>query len=214
MKLILPIALGILSTALAVSLVTSRRDAEARHETQAALITDFSDRLDTARSQIRSQDGVLLTLSNRLNECRSAAAALSNQLAAAQSTVLLQSSQITNLNLQVLRIPGLSAENQALEQKVMDLTDQMAAHARTIALGEASLAQANLDRALVEDRLRQCVAERLVVERKFNNRVQLQTQLDRLKHQPAQEISAEGIYAGLNVELRSDGRFRVLSFDD
>jgi len=56
------------------------------------------------------------------------------------------------------------------------------------------------------------VAERVVVERKFNNPPELKAQLENLKQNPAGVISAEGIYAGLDVEVKSNS-FHVISPD-
>ncbi len=95
-----------------------------------------------------------------------------------------------------------------MNQRVTDLTSQL-----TIRMGnltqqltatKASLDQANQDYALLENRFRIDVAERVVVERKFNNPSELQAQLQNLKQNPAKVISAESIYAGLDVEVKAD----------
>ena len=170
-----------------------------------------ANRLDTAQGQILVRDGYLLTLSNSLAECTSASVALSNQLTEAQSTLALQTEQITNLNRQ---IAAATTENQTLNQHVVDLTNQMtsqiAALTSQIALTETNLAQANKDYVLLENRFRIDVAERVVVERKFNNPLELQAQMKYLKANPAAVVSAQSIYAGLDVEVKSD-RFHVIS---
>jgi hypothetical protein len=51
----------------------------------------------------------------------------------------------------------------------------------------------------------------VVVERKFNNAPELQAQLAGLKQHPAREISAEKIYAELNVEVLSNGVAHVIA---
>jgi hypothetical protein len=86
----------------------------------------------------------------------------------------------------------------------MDLTNQLAGLARQMALTQTNLVQANKDHALLENRLRRDVAERMVVERKFNNPLELQAQIQNLKTNPAVVISAESIYAGLDVEVKSN----------
>ena len=48
------------------------------------------------------------------------------------------------------------------------------------------------------------MAERVVVERKFNNPSELQAQMQYLKKHPAGVISADSIYAGLDVEVKSN----------
>ena len=100
----------------------------------------------------------------------------------------------------------------------MSLTNQFAGFTNQIALIEASLAQTNKDLvqackdyALLENRFRIDVAERTVVERKFNNPPELQAQLKKLKRNPAGVVSAESIYAGLNVEVKSNGWCHVIT---
>jgi hypothetical protein len=48
------------------------------------------------------------------------------------------------------------------------------------------------------------------VERKLNNPSELQAQVQKLKQHPAEVISAEGILAGLDVEVTSN-KFHVIS---
>jgi len=52
--------------------------------------------------------------------------------------------------------------------------------------------------------LRRDVAERAVVERKFYNLSELRAQMEKLKDYPGGEVSAESIYAGLDVEVTSN----------
>jgi hypothetical protein len=104
----------------------------------------------------------------------------------------------------------VESENQTLGQRGMDLTNQMAGLTMQIALTGTNLDQANKDYALLENRL-QDVAERIVAERKFNNLLELQAQMQKLKKNPADVISSESIYAGLDVEVKSNGTLHVIS---
>jgi chromosome segregation ATPase len=207
--------LAIACIVLVIALVMTKRSDNAQQENDAASITDFSNQLDSARAQIASRDGTILTLSNNLDQSQSAAMAFSNQLAGAQSAIALTTEQIADLNQQVA---AAKSENQALSQRVMDLTNQTAALTQRataltaqIALVETNLNQANKDYGLLENRFRIDVAERVVIERKFNNLSALQAQIQKLKEDPfAAMISAESIYAGLDVEVKSNS-FRVIS---
>jgi chromosome segregation ATPase len=214
MKQYLSTALALACTVLVLSLVVMKRGDNAQHVNDAGAIADFSNRLDSAQTQIAIGKGTILTLSNRLDESWSASLMFSNQLIEAESTLALNTDQITNLTRQVAE---LKSENQTLGQtldrRVLDLTNQVAGLTSQIALIQASLNQANKDYALLENRLRRDVAERIVVERKFNNPSELQAQLQKLKQHPAEVISAEGIYAGLGVEVISNGAFHVISPD-
>lgn len=211
MKSYLSKVLLVVSVLLAVGLAAVKWSDNAQLDTAAGTIIDYSNRLDTAQAQISIRDGSLLTLSNSLAECTSASLSFSNQLTEAQSALALQTEQITNLNQQ---LAAAIAANQALGQHVTDLTNQMtsqiAALTSQLTLAETNLAQANKDYVLLENRFRIDVAERVVVERKFNNPLELQAQMKYLKENPAAVISAQSIYAGLDVEVKSD-MFHVIS---
>ena len=197
-------ALALVCVVLVISVVMMKRGADAQHETDAGTITDFSNRLDSAQVQIAFCTGTMLTLSNRLDDSRVALLTFSNQLMETESTIALDAEQITNLTRQVV---VLESENQMLqtsEQRVVDLTNQIASLTQQIAMTGNNLAKANKDYALLENRLRRDVAERLVLERKFYNLAALQAQVERLKTYPGGEVSAESIYAGLEVEVTSN----------
>ena len=210
MKLYLPIALGIVCLVLVAALMKTRSDDGALHETDVTTITDFSNRLGTAQSQIVIRDVNLSSLSNRLNACQSASLVLSNQLVESQSAARLQSGEITNLNQQ---LAAITSEKLALDQHIVELTNQVTKLAGQLGATEATLDQANKDYALLENRLRRDVAERLVIERKFYNPGDLQAQMEKLSSHPgAFDVTADQIYAGLDVEVKSNS-FHVIAPD-
>jgi chromosome segregation ATPase len=192
---------------LLVSLIFVKQSDNAQHASDVAAITDFSNRLDAAQTQIAFFTGTTITLSNSLDESRSAALTFSNQLMEAQSTVALAAQQVTNLLRQLAEV---QSENQTLNQRVADLTNQLAGLTGQIAMTGSNLDLANKNYALLENRLRRDVAARVVVERKFNNPSELRAQLEYLKQHPAEEVSADSIYAGLDVEVVSNA-FHVIS---
>lgn len=208
MKQYLPTALALICTVLIVSLILMKRNDNTQHANDTATIADFSNHLDAAQTQIAIGNGTILTLSNNLNSSQSALAVFSNRALAAESVVALDSGQLTNLN---ERIAGMESENQVLTRGITDLTNQMAGLVKQIAVGDASLEQAHKDYSLLENRLRTDVGERLVLERKFDNLSAVQAQMENLKKNPAQEVSAERIYAGLDIEVRSNGALHVVS---
>jgi len=205
MKQYLPIALTLACAVLVISLVMVKHSDNAQHESDVAVITDYSNRLDSAHTELAIGNGKMLTLSNSLDVTSSAALTFSNQLMEAQATVAKDAGQITNLN---LRVAGAESENQTLKARVTDLTGQMTNQVTSLTqqlnATKASLDQANKDYALLENRFRIDVAERVVAERKFNNPSALQAQIQNLKQNPAEVISAQSIYAGLDVEVKSD----------
>ena len=85
-----------------------------------------------------------------------------------------------------------------------DLTRQTNELTNQVASARASLLQANKDYVLLENRFRRDVAERVIVERKFNNRTELKAQIEYLLWNPTQEISEDRIREGLNVVVQSN----------
>ncbi|HEY2328376.1 MAG TPA: hypothetical protein VGI63_01010 [Verrucomicrobiae bacterium] len=205
MKKTFPIALALVCVGLAVALFLTKRGDDAQHDSDTASITEFSNTLAAAQSQVVSCNGAILVLSNSLDQSQSAALAVSNELAGAQSAIASGQEQITNLDRQVA---AAKSENQALNQSLTDLTSQTTAQITSltnqVVLAKAELNQTRKDYALLENRLRRDVAERMVVERKFSNSLELQKRLQYLKTNPAVVISEQSIYAGLDVEVKSN----------
>ncbi|HEY5040602.1 MAG TPA: hypothetical protein VIK53_01205 [Verrucomicrobiae bacterium] len=219
MKSFLSTILALVAVVLVVSLVLMKRSDNAQHETDAGAINDYSNRLDSAQTKIAIGNGTILTLSNSLNECQSASLTLSNHLGATESAKALDTERITSLNRHVAE---LETENQSLsrrlDQRVMELTDQMAVLTSQLASTQASLTQTNKDLVqaykdygLLENRLRRDVAERVVLERKYHNVSELQARMQYIKANPDELISAESIYSGLDVEVNSNGTAHVIS---
>jgi chromosome segregation ATPase len=205
MKHYLPVVLALACTALVISLVMTKRGDDVQHENDAGAFADISNRLDSAQMQIAFCNGTMLTLSNSLDASRSAALTYSNQLMESQSTIALDAEQITNLNRHVAEV---ESENQTLDQRVTDLnsqvTNQVAVLKSQLASTQTNLEQITKGCVLLEDRFRQDVAARVVAERKFNNLSELQAQMKYLKENPAKTITAEGIFAGLDIVVKSN----------
>lgn len=209
------IILAIICVALIIALLAVKRGDNAQHDADTAAITTFSNQLDDAQLDLSTCRGSLIITSNRLDHCQSTAFEFSNHLAETQSALATDAEQITNLTRQVAEA---DAEKQTLNRHIAGLTNQLATLVERIASTEASLGETNSalaqirkDYSLLEDRFRRDVAERVVVERRFNNPGELQAQLKKLQNNPAGAISADRIYAGLDVVVNADGSFHVIS---
>jgi len=217
MKYLLPVILGLACVVLMVSLIQTKRGDDAQHESDAGAVVDVSNRLDSAQSLVAQGKEMMLTLSNRLAECQSESLTFSNRLTEAEATIGLNGEQMTNLNRQLAE---LDLENQAWARCATDLTNQIVGLNQQIGTTQTNLArthedlvQAHKDYALLENRLRRDVAERLIVERKFNNALELKSQMQKLEKNPTKLVTSEQIYGGLDVEVSSNGTFHVLSKD-
>ena len=215
MKLILPMILALACIVLAVLLYQTDKQDTTRQETDAGAIADYSNKLSSAELQVAIRQSTVMTFSNRVEAGIFGVLTFSNQLVEAQSTIARDGEHTTNL---IRQVAELRADNQSLERRIQGLTNQIAGLTSQLAVAGANLAQTNSDLvqaykdyALLENRFRIDVAERIVAERKFNNPAELQAQTKKLKQNPAGVVSAESIYAGLNIEVKSNGSVHVIA---
>ena len=204
--------LGLVCFTLTVSLVVSKRNDNAQHESDAEAITSTSNQLSSAsnllssaQTEVAACTGKMITLSNRLETCQSTSLTFSNELTEAKSAHATTKEdlnrQITDLN---RRITQSEPEKQASSQHIADMANQIAELTNQIASARTSLLQANKDYALLENRFRRDVAERVIAERKLNNRTELMAQMEYLRRYPAKEVSEDRIREGLNMIVRSN----------
>jgi chromosome segregation ATPase len=200
MKYLLSVILGLLCAGLAIALFSSKRDYEEQHAKDAETITSTSNMLSTAWKEVAAIRGNVSTLSNQFETFQSTALTLSNQVIEAQSALAIAKEaserQIAELKAQSAQ---LETEKQVSSQRIAELTNHISDLTNQIASAQTNLLQASKDYALLENRFRRDVAERIIVERKFNNRKELQAQLDYLQWNSAKEISEDRIREGLNV---------------
>jgi chromosome segregation ATPase len=217
MKSILVVLLVIAGLALAFALYTlhtTEQSDTAQHNTDSASILDLSNDLNSVQGQIAASSVTINTLSNSLAESQSGSLSLSNQLADSQSALSQKGEQIASLN---TRVAAMETTNEAVSQHATELAGQVATLTQQLSMTQTNLAdtnqtlaQANKDYYLLENRFRADVAERVVIQRRFYNPRELQEQLDRLKVDPSEEVTADMIYAGLDVEVRSNGTLHVI----
>jgi chromosome segregation ATPase len=215
MKPYLTVILVVISVLLAVALVMTKRSDSADLDLASISIADFSNRLDTATLQVNIAQGGILNLSNLLVEATSASVTFSNQLTDAQSTNTVQADQITSLTRQ---LADITAADQALSADLLNATNQLTALRAQFAQSQTSLAQTTADYAqfrkdyaLLQNRFERDVAERTLLARKFNNLAELQSQMEKLYLNPADQVAPADFYKGLDVEVRSNGIAHVIA---
>ena len=200
MKHLSTVILGLLCLGLAIFLFATKRNNDVQHEKDAETITSASNLLSSSQTEVAAFKGNVNTLSNQLETCQSTSLTFSNQLIEAKSALAAAKEglerQITDFTRQITQS---ETEKGASSQRIADLTHQISDLTNQIASAQASLLQANKDYVLLENRFRRDVAERVIVERKFNNRKELKAQLEYLQWNPGKEISEDRIREGLNV---------------
>jgi len=216
MKYLSSVVLGLVSLGLAISSLVSNQRHNAQHETDAQAILSASNLLSKCQTELATSKERSLTLSNQIETCQSTSLSLSNELVQAKSAFAEVKQgldrQLTDLNRQLEKQTTQSeAEKRASSHRLADLTNQITALTNQVALTRASLARANHDYELLEDRFRRDVAQRLIAERRFNNRAELKAQLDFLLWNPIMEISEDRIREGLDLVVGQSNRWYVVA---
>jgi predicted nucleic acid-binding Zn-ribbon protein len=216
MKYLPSLVLGLLCAGLAAALFVTKRNNDSQLEKDAQVITGTSNLLASCQTEFADLKGKAIILSNRLQACHSTSLTFSNELMEARSVLATTKEgldrQITDLNQQISQERTQSeTEKQASMQRFANLTNQIAELTNQIASAKASLLEANKDYALLENRFRRDVAERILVERKFNNRAELKAQLEHLLKKPSMEISEDRIREGLNVVVGRSNLWYVIA---
>jgi len=209
MKHLSTVILGLLCLGLGVSLFVSKRHHDTQHDKDAEAITSTSNLLSSSQMELAAIKGDVIAISNRLETCQSTSLTFSNELTQAKSALATAKEgfekQATGLNQQAAQQrTQLETGRRASSQSITLLTHQIAELTNQIASARASLLQANKDYVLLDNRFRRDVAERVIAERRFTNRIELKAQMEYLQKNPSKEISEDRIREGLNVEVRSN----------
>jgi chromosome segregation ATPase len=204
MKHLLTGVLGLLCLGLAVFLFVSKRNSDAQHQQDAEAIASATNRLSSSQLEVAGFIGKVFILSNQLQTCRSTSLTLSNELVEAKSALSSAKEgldrQIRDLQRQITqKSTQWETEEQASSQRIADLTHRITELTNHNASVQASLDQADKNYVLLENRFRRDVAERVMVERKFNNSAELKAQMEYLHWNPSREITEDRIREGLNV---------------
>jgi hypothetical protein len=215
MKNVVPIFLAIGVVILGVALYFIKAGDNTQITNLNASLADCSNRLDIVNAKVTVRDTQLYTLSNNLVTASAAVSDISNQLTQAQGALDEQKGQVTKLNSQ---LTDANAQNDALNHSLMDATNQyntlstlQQATKSDLETTNAVLVQLQGDYGVLGQRLKEDVAQRLVLERRWRNPQMLSEQVDFMKNSPEEVITPERIYAGLNVLVSSNGSVRVLA---
>jgi chromosome segregation ATPase len=211
MKKYLTASLVFVGVVLAVALFMARREVATQNDELAATTNEFTDcsnHLASAQSQLHENNLLLNSCSNRVAECMAAVTDFSNQLTTAQGLVTQSKAQIEQLSHQLTTVQN---EKAAAESTLKDCTNRLLIVTAKLVSANTNLIQAAKDYALLENRFRRDVAERMVVERKFNLVPELEAQRDRLLTNAGQWATAKNIYDSLDVEINSNGIAHVIA---
>jgi len=217
MKNFLTVLFGVAAVILAIALVVTKSNDNSQLSVASASLAECTNRLDEFVVKIGARETTISALSNHVAVLTVVTLENSNRLEQAQVALADRNRETTNLAAQVEQ---LTASKDTMARELGVASNELTAVSVRLAAVESSLIVTNealiklqRDYATLGERLKQDVAERLVVERKFQNPSAIQEQLVALKKSPAGEITSDRIYAGLNVLVTSNGAVRILSPD-
>jgi chromosome segregation ATPase len=220
-----------------VALMTEKKRADTQQTKDTDTILEFSNQLTTASANLDELRQVNLMLTNDLDATRQTLTVLSNQyvttsVSLSKTTAALKTAQD--------QITDLAAQNQALDQRVSEMTNTISNLSTQIADTQMKLVESETNDAFLEGELKRQVAEKTELESKFNNLSQVRTQVRKLRddllmaqrlkwmrdgtdpsqqRKGAQLLMARGAVTNrvvgpahydLNVEVSSDGSVQVV----
>ena len=182
---IIIVILAVACLGLIIGLLAVKKQGEELHATDANSITDFSNQVVNADLKINDLNQVNLTYSNDLVLSQQQAAQLSNNLAAADSTIAESKAavasaqgEITNLN---SHISDLEARNQQLDQRASELTNTIAQLSSQIEETRNRLNTSETNNVFLQQELQKQMAEKAELEHKFNDLDVLRQQVKKIK---------------------------------
>jgi len=177
--------LAAICVVLAVVLIVINNQAGVQQKKAAVTISDLSNQVVNVNDEIIGLHQVNLMLTNDLAASRQDVLTFSNNLALASSALTetkasLQSAQdqITNLD---ARIADLQAQNQALDQRAADLTNTIASLSTQITFTQMKLVASETNNAFLEEQLKQQVAAKNDLQRKFDDLKTVRAQVTKLR---------------------------------
>jgi chromosome segregation ATPase len=177
--------LAAICVVLAVVLIVRNNQADVQREKAAGTISDLSNQVVNASDEIIGLHQVNLMLTNDLAASRQDVLTFSNNLVQASSALTetkasLQSAQdqITNLD---ARVADLQAQNQALDQRAADLTNTIASLNTQITFTQMKLVASETNNAFLEEQLKQQVAAKNDLQRKFDDLQTVRAQVKKLR---------------------------------
>jgi septal ring factor EnvC (AmiA/AmiB activator) len=170
--------LGAICVGLVIGLVVIRNQADDQQKKSADTILDFSNQVTTATATVDGLRQVNLMLTNDLAASRQETETLSNNLVQTSGSLQTAQDQITNLD---ARVADLQAQNQALDQRAADLTNTIASLSEQITETQIKLVTSETNDAFLEGELKNQVAEKTELQRKFNDLATVRAQVKTLR---------------------------------
>ena len=179
------ILLATICIGLLVALFATKKVADDQRTRDTAAILDFSNQLVTASISLDDVRQVNLMLTNDLSTVHQTATVLSNNLVATASLLSNTKASLSVAEVQIVnlngRITDLEAQNKALDDRAVELTNRLAELNTLIAATQHKLAGSEANNAFLATELQKQLAQKAELERNFNDLNVVRAQVRKLR---------------------------------
>jgi len=194
---------------LVIALIATKKQGDDERKKAADAMFDFSNQLTTATANLDELRQVNLMLTNDLAASQQQTLSLSNSFAEASNTLTdtkssLQSAQnqITNLN---EHLTDLQAQNQLLDERANSLSNVIAGLDAQIDETQQKLAHSETNNTFLAAQLKQQMAQKAELERKFNDLNDVRSQVRKLREELLIARRLEWMRAGTDPATQAKG---------
>ena len=193
------IVLILISVAMCVVLIWNQKQVlDLRHST-ADTISTLSNHLATTTAKLTEQQQVNDAFESRLQQQNQVLATMTNDLETTAAVLKTAQQQVVQRD---ARIQDLEAQNQALDQRALELSQSITNLTGQIAETQRKLTAAEGDKEALTKELSRLLADKAELERQFNDLSALRAQVARIKEQMniarRVEWARKGLTAGNN----------------
>jgi chromosome segregation ATPase len=249
------IVLAAVSLILVIALFSTKKQAEEQQVHDVNIINEFSNREATASMKLLDLGQVNLALTNDLAASRAQLAQSTQQLVQVSNTIATLTASNEELNVTLtttkeslaatrtqvagltMQVSDLETQNKALDQRSIELTNQLARLNAVIEETRSKLAAADNKNDYLQGELQKQLAQRAEIEHRFNDLQELRSQLHKIwteqfiarrielnktdtgtrkgaemlvQRPSASKPAPKASVYDLNVEVSSDGSVKVI----
>ena len=185
---------AVICAGLAVALFATKKKATDEKTKYEDSISYFSNKVVKVTEDLAEQRNLSTQLYNDLSNRDEHITALSGQLSQSEESFKAAQERIAR---ETARIADLESQNQALDERALDLSTTITNLNMAIEETQRKLNAAEGDKAFLEKELQRLMTEKAELERQFNDLVVLRTQVKKLKEELAVSRRLEWIRKGI-----------------
>lgn len=201
----------VICVGLTVALIVTQTQSAREQQTSLESIVTFSNKLDKTTYDLTEQRQVNTLLTNELDASRAQSASLSNQLTQVSDNLAkTEATMKEEIARRDTKIADLENQNQALDQRAVDLSSAITNLTSQIEDTQKKLAASEGDKAFLEKELQRLMAEKAELERQFNDLTVLRAQVAKLKEELNIQRRLDWIRQGIFARAEKKGAEQLI----